>query len=241
MSYLEEQLKRLIGKAINHYALISPNEKIVVGISGTDSIIMYLFLEERLKRIPINYSLYPVYVDLGFDGNYTQELIEVLNCLKIPCHVIKTDIGQIAHSNYNRESPCFLCSWNRRKKLFQYSSEVGAQKVALGHHRDDVIVTFLMGLIYSAQISPIHPKQEFFGGKISIIRPLYYVPQEILDRYAKKRNISLPPYPCPSAGKTKRKEVEQLLLMLSQSNGKVKGNIFNAVQKFFETQKFSGF
>lgn len=241
MSYLEEQLKRLIGKAINQYQLISPNEKIVVGISGIDSIIMYLLLKERLRRIPIAYELYPVYVDLGFEGNYTEELLKVLDSFKVPCHVIKTDIGQIAHSEHNRENPCFLCAWNRRKILFHYSREVGAQKIALGHHRDDAIVTFLMGIIYSAQIAPLYPKQDFFGGKLSIIRPLYYVPQDILDRYSKKQNISLPPYPCPSSGRTKRQEIELLLKMLSQSNGKIRGNIFSAIQKLIEKQKFGGF
>lgn len=238
MPYLEEQLRRLVGKAIHHHKLISANEKIVVGISGIDSIIMYLLLEERLKRIPITYELYPVYVDLGFEGNYTEELLKILNGFKVPCHVIKTDIGKLAHSKHNKENPCFLCAWNRRKRLFYYSREVGAQKIALGHHRDDVIVTFLMGLIYSAQISPIYPKQDFFGGNISIIRPLYYVPQEVLDRYSKRLNILLPPYPCPSSGKTKRQEIELLLKMLSQSNGKIRGNIFSAIQKFFEKQKF---
>lgn len=234
MSYLEEQIRRLVGKAITQYKLISPNEKILVGLSGIDSIVMYIALSERLKRVPVNYELLPVYVDLGFDHDYTKSFLSLLSELLIPCHVIESNIGSIAHSKLNRENPCFLCAWNRRKILFNYASDVGANKIALGHHRDDTIVTFLMGLFYSAQVSFIYPRQEFFGGRLTIIRPLFLVSQEAIDAYAKKKGLSLPTYPCPSYGKTKRKEVELLLELLSRKNRNIKGNIFTAIKKLVE-------
>jgi len=238
MAYIEEFIRRYVGKAINDFKLIDPNEEILVGISGKDSIAMYLALKERLSHIPITYKLHPVHVDLGFDGDYTNQFLRVTKQHGIDCHVIRTQIGIIAHSSINRENPCFLCAWNRRKILFEEAESRGIKKIALGHNRDDAIATFLMNLFYAGKISPLYPKQVFFGGRITIIRPFYMIPEEHISRFVKRRGLNLPESPCPTSKKSKRKQINELLKLFSITNEKVRGNIFRATLKFLRDGSF---
>jgi len=238
MAYIEEFVRRYVGKAINNFNMIAPNEEILVGISGKDSIVMYFALKERLSHIPISYKLHPVHVDLGFDQAYTHKFLNLTEQYGIHCDVIKTQIGVIAHSNTNRENPCFLCAWNRRKVLFEEAEKRGIKKIALGHNRDDAISTFLINLFYSGSPSPLYPKQEFFGGKITIIRPVYMIPEDHIIRFIKARGLIVPESPCPTSHRSKRKYIKELLKILAISNKKLNGNIFAAILKLLGPNSF---
>lgn len=230
MAYWEKEIRSLMGKAIHRYGLIEDGDRILVGVSGgKDSLALLHLLHERRKRVPIHYELMPVHVDLGFDASRAEILKDFFESRGLPYHIEYTNIGKRANSEENRENPCFLCSWERRKKLFHLSHQFHCNKIALGHHKDDMIETFLMNIFYSAEISTMLPLQTLFKGKITLIRPLVLIEEKSIERFATLMNLPFGPSGCPVSGKTKRKEVKELIENLEKKNKKVKGNIFRAL------------
>jgi tRNA 2-thiocytidine biosynthesis protein TtcA len=124
---------------------------------------------------------------------------------------------------------CFICSWERRKRLFQLANRLKCNKVALGHHKDDIIETLLLNIFYSGEISTMLPLQSLFKGKITIIRPLSLLEEKKIQRFAREIGLPYGPSGCPSSGKTKRKEVKEIIEALSRKNHRVKGNIFRSL------------
>lgn len=229
-SYAYKVIKKNVGKALHQYNMISHKDRILVGLSGgKDSFILTWILSERLKRIPINYELYSVHVDLGFDGGFSRSLAEYCSQIGIELRVEHTDYGVLAHSSKNRENPCFLCSRLRRKRLFEIADELGCNKVALGHNKDDIIETLFMNIFYAGEISSMLPSQSFFQGKFSLIRPLAFVDEDVIGRFAKEKAYPVFNNPCPTSKTSKRHEVKKMLKELYRNNKKVKGNIFRAM------------
>ena len=140
-----------------------------------------------------------------------------------------TDFGIIGHSPQNRENPCFLCSRLRRKRLFEIAKELGCTKLALGHHKDDIIETFFLNICYAGETSTMLPAQGFFQKQYTVIRPLAYVDEDIIRRFAREHNFPGFVNPCPTANVSKRSEIKKLLKQLFRSNRKIKGNIFRAM------------
>ena len=219
-----------MGKAIHRYGLIQEGDRILVGVSGgKDSLSLLHLLQERSKRVPIHYELLAVYIDLGFDRARGDNLGSFFKTRGLPYHIEFTDIGVKANSAENRENPCFLCSWERRKSLFQLADRFKCNKIALGHHQDDIIETLLLNIFYSAEISTMLPLQTLFKGKITLIRPLALLEEKKIGRFARETGLPVIPSCCPSSGKTKRKEVKDLIESLSRTDRRVKGNIFRAL------------
>ncbi len=229
-SYAYKVIKRNVGKALHQYDMISHGDRILVGLSGgKDSFILRWILSERLKRIPINYELYSVHVDLGFDDGFSKSLAEYCRQIGFELRIEHTDYGVLAHSSKNRENPCFLCSRLRRKRLFEIADELGCNRLALGHNKDDIIETLFMNIFYAGEISSMLPFQSFFQGKFSVIRPLAFVDEDIIERFAREKGYPVFKNPCPSIKSTKRHEIKKILTQLYRNNTKVKGNIFRAM------------
>jgi len=144
--------------------------------------------------------------------------------------IIASDIGPRAHGPENRENPCFLCSRMRRKLLFELADTLQCNRIALGHHKDDIIETLFLNIFYGASISTMLPVQELFGGKLTIIRPLYLLDEDLIRRYAEEMDFPRIQLGCPSAGATKREEIKDMLKSFYRKSGKIKGNIFHALQ-----------
>jgi tRNA 2-thiocytidine biosynthesis protein TtcA len=230
MAYWEKEIRSLVGKAIHRYALIQDGDRILVGVSGgKDSLTLLHLLKERLKRVPIHYELLAVHIDLGFGSGRAEILKDYFEKEGLSYHMEFTDIGKRANSSENRENPCFLCAWERRKKLFLLASRFKCNKVALGHHKDDIIETLLINIFYSGEISTMLPLQYLFKGKITIIRPLSLVEEKKIERFARETDLPFGPSGCPSSGKTKRKEIKEIIEALTKKNHKVKGNIFRSL------------
>jgi tRNA 2-thiocytidine biosynthesis protein TtcA len=230
MAYWEKEIRSLVGKAIHRYGLIQEGDRILVGVSGgKDSLTLLHLLKERLKRVPIRYELIPVHIDLGFGSGRLGILKDYFERQGLPYRIEMTDIGRRANSLENRENPCFLCSWERRKRIFQLANRLKCNKVALGHHKDDIIETLLINIFYSGEISTMLPLQSLFKGKITLIRPLSLVEEKKIERFARAMDLPFGPSGCPSSGRTKRKEVKEIIDALSRKNHRVKGNIFRAL------------
>jgi tRNA 2-thiocytidine biosynthesis protein TtcA len=143
--------------------------------------------------------------------------------------VDRTDHGIVAHSAANRENPCFLCSRLRRKRLFEIAADFGCTKLALGHNKDDLIETFFLNICYAGEISTMLPLQEFFNGRMTVIRPLAMVEEKSIRRFARTQRFPCYTNPCPSAGKTKRSQIKAMLEGLYRTNRKVRNNIYRAM------------
>jgi tRNA 2-thiocytidine biosynthesis protein TtcA len=230
MAYWEKEIRSLVGKAIHHYGLIQDGDRILVAVSGgKDSLSLLHLLKERLKRVPIRYELFTVHIDLGFDSGRADILRDYFEEEGLTYHIEFTDIGKRANSSENRENPCFLCAWERRKKLFQLANRFKCNKVALGHHKDDIIETLLLNIFYSGEISTMLPLQSLFKGRITIIRPLSLLEEKEIEKFARAMHLPVGPSGCPSSGRTKRKEVKEIIETLSTKNHRVKGNIFRSL------------
>ena len=230
MGFAAKEIKRLSGKAIHNFGMVRDGDHVMVAVSGgKDSMTLLWLLRDRLKRIPIEYKVTAVHVDPGFgaDSAGKMEAFFVENGFEY--RVVRTDIGIRAHGPDNRENPCFLCSHLRRKILFEISDEVNANRIALGHHKDDIIETFFLNIFYGASISTMLPLQELFNGRLTIIRPLYLVEENLIRRYAQSMNWPEIDLECPTAGFSKREDIKRMLGHFYRTNRKIKGNIFHAL------------
>jgi tRNA 2-thiocytidine biosynthesis protein TtcA len=225
-------LNRNIGQAVHRYDMLREGDRILVGLSGgADSMVMMWMLNERLPRIPINYELFPVHVDPGFEGGFSESLKAWSEKIGFALRVEYTDYGILGHSPINRENPCFLCSRLRRRRLFEIADELGCNKLALGHNKDDIIETLFLNICFSGEICTMAPSQAVFKGKFTVIRPLAYADEERIRAFAREQLFPEHVNPCPSANNSKRREIKTLLKQLYRSNDKIKGNIFRAMSR----------
>jgi len=212
--------------------MLQDGDRITVGVSGgADSLTLLWMLAERLPRIPINFELFPVHIDPGFEGSFSEPLKTYCADSGSTLRVEYTDYGILGHSALNRENPCFLCSRLRRKRLFEIADELGCNKLALGHNKDDIIETFFLNVCYAGEISTMVPSQTFFKGKFTVIRPLAFADENLIRRFAGEQRFPEFVNPCPSANHSRRQELKTVLKQLYRSNKKIKGNIFRALSR----------
>lgn len=226
----DKAISRASGRAINQYRMISDGDRIAVGLSGgKDSLTLMWALHERLSRIPIRYSVVAVYVDLGFEGDPADSIEQYCRQKGYMLRVEHTDYGRLGHSRQNSENPCFLCSRLRRKRLFELADELGCNKLALGHNMDDIIETLFLNMCYGGQISTMLPCQPLFNGRLTLIRPLAFLDEAQITRFAQARGFPIFENPCPTAGTSRRTQIKMMLDCLYRTNRKIKGNIFRSM------------
>lgn len=229
-SHTYKKLNQAVGRAIHRYDMIADGDRIAVGLSGgADSLFLIYILSERLKRIPVHYEIFAFHIDPGFDNGPSALLEEYCGRRGYRLQVVHTDDGLVAHSEENRENPCFLCSRRRRKRLFDLAAANHCGKLALGHNKDDLIETLFMNMCFAGEISTMLPAQPFFGGEITLIRPLAFAEEKDIRRFASEEEFPEFVNTCPSARVSKRWEIKNLLNQLYRQNRKVKGNIFRAM------------
>jgi tRNA 2-thiocytidine biosynthesis protein TtcA len=229
---LYHHLKKWLEKAVMDYAMIEEGDRVLVGVSGgMDSLVLLDLLNTPMVFIP-RFSILAVNIDPGFDETYRDfSLLEShLSESGYDYVMEKTDIGPLSHSDYNRKNPCFLCSRLRRKKIFEIAEEKGCSKIALAHHKDDIIETLLINLFYGREISTMMPKQTIFGGEMHIIRPLAYISEELVKKYGKERGFPAIENKCPTSKTSSRVYVKNLLKEMEKDNKKIRENIYKALR-----------
>jgi tRNA 2-thiocytidine biosynthesis protein TtcA len=224
------RINRAMGKAIHQHDMIKDGDRIALGLSGgKDSMTLLTMLVGRLRKIPVTYSVHPIYIDPGFDGSFAEELAVHCEALGLTLTYELTDHGVEAHKEESTVNPCFICSRLRRKRLFELTSELGCRTLALGHNKDDVIETLLINMFYSGQIGTMMPHQSMFKGALTLIRPLYLAEEADILRFASEQELPVYTNPCPSATASKRSEIKDLLKSLYTTNPHIKGNIFRSL------------
>lgn len=220
-----------MGKAIHKLKMTEDGDRILVGVSGgKDSMSLLWMLRERIKRIPIDYHITAVHVDPGFGHNTADQIRPFFQEYGFDYRIIESDFGPKALGPENRENPCFLCSRLRRKAIFELADELGCNKIAFGHHKDDLIETFFLSIFYGASVSTMMPVQDFFDGKLTVIRPLYMLEERIIKKYSKMMEWPEIDMGCPMDGNSKREDIKKMLNGFYRTNKKIKGNIFHAMQ-----------
>ena len=224
-------LKKWLEKAVMDYRMIEAGDRVLVGVSGgADSLALLDLLNSPMIFVP-PFSLLAVNIDLGFDPAYEgYRLLE--NDLKengYPYVMEKTDFGPLSHSEFNKKNPCFLCSRLRRKRMFEIAAERGCNKIAFAHHRDDIIETLLINMFYAREISTMMPNQEIFSGRLHIIRPLAYLREDLVKKYAKQRRFPIIENRCPTSKSSRRLYIKNLLNDLEKDNKDIRDNIFKSM------------
>ena len=227
-------------KAINEYELVKPGDKIAVCISGgKDSMLMAKLFQELKRHNKFDFEVKFLVMDPGYSPANRQVIEENAKRLEIPIEIFESDIFE---SVYNVEkSPCYLCARMRRGYLYSHAQKMGCNKIALGHHYDDVIETILMGMLYSAQFQTMMPKLHStnFEG-MELIRPLYMVREEDIKAWRDYNDLHFLQCACKfteacattenEENLSKRKEIKELIATLKKVNPYVEGNIFKSVE-----------
>jgi tRNA 2-thiocytidine biosynthesis protein TtcA len=230
VSTFEKKTQGLLGNAIREFNMIKNGDRIAVAVSGgKDSMALLYMLKERLNWVPIHYDLLAVHLDMGFDESHPQLIEQFCFDLGVSFYMEKTDYGLKAHGPDNKENPCFLCSWLRRKHLFQLSETLNFSKIAFGHNKDDIIETLFLNMFFSGELSTMLPKQSLFQGRLVIIRPLALLEENRIKQFAIRKGLPQIANSCPSAQNSSRHEIKDFLSVLYSRNRKIKGNIFHAL------------
>ncbi len=212
------------------YGMISDGDRIAVGVSGgKDSLSLLRILRYRQAFCPVEYHLVAVYVDSGNSAGNTNRLKRYFKDSDYEFVIKKLKLsfkGNFCSSG----SSCFWCSWNRRKIFFETASELGCNKVALGHNLDDIVQTILLNLFFNSEISAMSPNQVLFSGRLTIIRPLAYVQEEEIARFARQEKLPYFKNNCLNFS-SNRKKIAEVIKDLERVCPNVKTNIFRSIKR----------
>ena len=221
----------LVRRCVEDYNMIEAGDKIGVGVSGgKDSLALLVFLAELRKYNSQPFTLEAITIDMGLGMDYTK-IEELCKQLGVPFHLIKTEIGPIIFEHRKEKNPCSMCSKMRRGALNQALLDLGLNKLALGHHFDDAVETFVMSLIYEGRISCFQPVTDLDRTGIIQIRPMLYIHERTVDSFATRENLPVLENRCPVDKYTKREEIKKLVYDLSATYPDLKERIFGAMQR----------
>ena len=224
---LEKKLCRLVGQAIGDFGMIEDGDKVMVCVSGgKDSYAMLDILMKLRERAPINFEIVAVNLDQK-QPNFPAEILpNYLKSLGIPCHIEEQDTYSIVKRVIPEgKTTCGLCSRLRRGILYRVADELGATKIALGHHRDDILETLMLNMFYAGKLKGMPPKLRSDDGRHIVIRPLAYVPEKLLERYAGDMNF--PIIPCDLCGSQPNLQRQVMKEMLRDWEKKHPGRVEN--------------
>jgi len=235
MSYIKN-IYRKTGCAIGDYGMIAHGDKILVALSGgKDSFTMLDVLSRLQKRAPVEFSLSVYIVHPGFPGFSVEPVVKWLEENRYDFQVIKSDIYETVFNDRDKsEDGCFYCSRQRRSILYRHADMHGCQKIALGHHRDDFIESVLLSMMYNGRIETMLPIFEGVSKKFKVIRPLMYVEEEKIRRYALEKEFPVTCCSCPLShkGNLRRKKVKNMLSEFARDESDIKGSLFRSLSNF---------
>lgn len=225
-----QHLLSLTRKAVDEYQTIEDGDRIAVGISGgKDSLTLLYALHGLMRFYPKRFSLHAVTVDLGFSASDYSAIESLCAEMDIPYTVIRTEISQIIFEERKEENPCSLCAKMRKGALNQAVRELGCTKVAYAHHRDDLIETMLLSLIYEGRFFCFSPKTYLDRTGLWVIRPMMFVNEADIIGFKNKYALPVIKNPCPADGFTRRQYAKELLAELNRTNPGVKERMFSAI------------
>jgi tRNA 2-thiocytidine biosynthesis protein TtcA len=224
-----------IGQAMADYAMLANGDRVLVAVSGgIDSLVLLWLLKYWQKKAPVSYVLCPVHIDMDI---WTPESTEPspLVALQKQMQLLAVDLHVEKSLPYTDElRTCFRCSKLRRKQLFELASQMKCNKIAFGHHKDDLLETLFLNMFYSGNISTMRPKQELFSGSLALIRPMAYIEKKEVELLGRKVGLRAVANLCPLAGDTRREEVQGMLGEIYSKIPGGKASLFAAMKNVRE-------
>ena len=230
-----KELKRILSytrRALDDYEMIADGDKIAVGVSaGKDSLTLLYALAEIRRFYPKKFELIAITVDMGFPNTDLSGIEKLCEELNVEYHVVPTQIYEIIFEERKEKNPCSLCAKMRRGVLYNSAKELGCNKVALGHHFDDAIETFMLNLFFEGRIGCFSPVTYLSRIDLHMIRPLLYAPEKDVRYFANKAELPVVKSSCPADGNTQREEMKNLLRELDIKHKGLRYRIFGAIQR----------
>lgn len=227
-----QQVLSYTRKAIDDYKMIEEGDKIAIGISGGKDSLTLLYALHGLKRFyPIKFDIHAVTVDLGFKNLNLDKIKELCEELGVEYTIVKTDIASIIFEERKESNPCSLCAKMRKGALNDAIKAAGCNKVAYAHHKDDVVETMLMSLIFEGRFHTFSPVTYLDRMDLKVIRPLIYMNEADVIGFVNKYEVPVVKSPCPADGYTKREYIKNLLRTLNLENPGVKERMFTAIRE----------
>ena len=225
-----KRLLSFIRRAVDDYGMIEEGDKIAVGVSGgKDSLVLLETLAQMRLVYPKKYEVVAITVDIGLPGMDFSPVEEFCKKIGVEYVVTKTDIAKIVFDVRKESNPCSLCAKMRRGSLHAAAVEAGCNKVALGHHYDDAVETFMMNLFFEGRLGCFSPVSYLSNRKITLIRPMIYAKEKEVIYFANKRSLPVVTSTCPEDHATERENMKNLLTELEKNNKGLKHRIFNAM------------
>ena len=221
----------LVRRCADDYHMIEANDKIAVGVSGgKDSIALLVLLAAMREYYPQPYELTAISIDLGFGMDFSP-IAALCETWNVPFTVVKTEIAPIIFDYRKEKNPCSMCAKMRRGALNQALLEQGFSKIALGHHYDDAVETFMMNLLYEGRIGCFQPVTFLDRTGVTQIRPLMYLSEKTIANFVEREGLPVVHNRCPVDNRTKRQEIKELVASLQERYPDVKNRIFGAMQR----------
>ena len=225
-----QRLTGLLRRCAEDYHMIEPGDRVGVGVSGgKDSLVLLVLLAELKKYVPFHLEAITIDMGLGMDYSGIEAMCRELD---VPYTIVKTEIGPIIFDYRKEKNPCSMCAKMRRGALNQALLDRNLTKLALGHHYDDAVETFLMSLLYEGRISCFQPVTKLDRTGITQIRPMLYIHEKTVDNIARSAHLPVLQNRCPADKHTKREEIKELVYTLSQTYPDLKERVFGAMQRF---------
>lgn len=230
---MKQRLVGLVRRCVDDYRMIMPGDRIAVGVSGGKDSLTLLSLMAALREYhPAGFTLEAVTIDMGLGGMDFTQVQEFCEKLEIPYFCKKTEIGPIIFEHRKEKNPCSMCAKMRRGALNEVLMERGIHKMALGHHYDDAVETFLMSLIFEGRLSCFQPVTYLDRTGITQIRPMLYISEKTVENYTRREQLPVVHNVCPADKHTRRQEIKELIYSLSATYPELKSRVFGAMQRF---------
>ncbi len=225
------KLLGLVRRCAEDYRMISPGDRICAGVSGgKDSLTLLVLLAKLREFYPAPFELCAVTIDMGLGMDFSP-VTALCAELGVPYECVRTEIGPIIFEYRKEKNPCSMCAKMRRGALNEQLKKMGCNKVALGHHRDDAVETFLMSLMFEGRISCFQPVTYLDRTGVTQIRPMLYLNERQVARFAEAQALPVLHNPCPADKHTKRQEIKDLIYRLGADYPDIKDRIFGAMQR----------
>ncbi len=226
-----QRMMGLLRRCVEDYNMIEDGDKIAVGVSGgKDSLVLLQLMAALREYHHKHFELEAITIDMGLGMDYS-EIEGLCQELKVPYTIVKTEIGPIIFDYRKEKNPCSMCAKMRRGALNQAIKERGFTKLALGHHYDDAVETFVMSLLYEGRISCFQPVTNLDRMGVIQIRPMLYITEKSADHFAKKMRLPVLENRCPADKHTKREEIKALVYELQGRYPDFKDRVFGAMQR----------
>ena len=227
----EQEARHIVSWIQNWFSNKGDGTTAVIGISGGKDSLTLIYALQGLRRFyPHPFKLCAVTVDLGFDNLKLDKISDLCEDLDVPYHIIHTDIAKIIFEDRRESNPCSLCAKMRKGALNDAMKAIGCNKVAYAHHKDDVVETMMMSLIYEGRLHTFRPVTYLDRTDITVIRPLVYMNEADVIGFVNKYKVPVVKSPCPADGHTKREYIKNLVQKINLESPGVKGRIFTAIQ-----------